>query len=37
MTVSVVLTGALTLAIWSWWDPSPGTLAVPPAPPSRGR
>jgi hypothetical protein len=28
MTVSVVLTGALAIAIWSWWDPSPGTLAV---------
>jgi hypothetical protein len=27
-TVSVVLTGALAIAIWSWWDPSPGTLAV---------
>jgi hypothetical protein len=28
MTVSVVLAGALAIAIWSWWDPSPGTLAV---------
>ncbi len=27
-TVSVVLTGAIAIAIWSWWDPSPGTLAV---------
>jgi hypothetical protein len=27
-TLSVVLTGALAVAIWSWWDPSPGTLAV---------
>lgn len=27
-TVSVVLTGALAVAIWSWWDPSPGALAV---------
>jgi hypothetical protein len=27
-TVSVVLTGALAIAIWSWWDPSPGALAV---------
>jgi hypothetical protein len=27
-TVSVVLIGALAVAIWSWWDPSPGTLAV---------
>ena len=27
-TVSVVLVGALAIAIWSWWDPSPGTLAV---------
>jgi hypothetical protein len=28
MTVCVALTGALAIAIWSWWDPSPGTLAV---------
>jgi hypothetical protein len=28
MTVSVVLTAALAVAIWSWWDPSPGTLAI---------
>jgi lysylphosphatidylglycerol synthetase-like protein (DUF2156 family) len=27
-TVSVVLTGALAVAIWSWWDPSPGSLLV---------
>jgi len=27
-TVSVVLTGALALAIWSWWDPSAGAFAV---------
>lgn len=27
-TVSVVLVGALALVIWSWWDPSPGALAV---------
>lgn len=27
-TVSVVLIGALAVAIWAWWDPSPGTLAV---------
>jgi hypothetical protein len=27
-TVSVVLTGALAVAIWSWWDPSPGALLV---------
>ena len=27
-TVSVVLTGALALAIWSWWDPSRGALVV---------
>ena len=23
-TVSLVLTGALAVAIWAWWDPSPG-------------
>ena len=28
MTVSVVLTGSLAIAIWAWWDPSPGTLAI---------
>jgi hypothetical protein len=27
-TVSVVLTGALAVAIWAWWDPSPRALAV---------
>src|SRR5436190_1443418 len=27
-TVSVVLTGSLAIAIWAWWDPSPGTLAI---------
>jgi hypothetical protein len=27
-TVSVVLTAALAVAIWSWWDPSPGALLV---------
>ena len=27
-TVSVVLTGAIAVAIWSWWDPSPGSLLV---------
>lgn len=27
-TVSVVLTGSLALAIWAWWDPSPGAFAV---------
>jgi len=27
-TVSVVLTAALAVAIWSWWDPSPGSLLV---------
>src|SRR3989442_3464154 len=27
-TVSVVLTGALAVAIWAWWDPSAGSLAV---------
>jgi hypothetical protein len=27
-TVSVVLTGAIALAIWSWWDPSPGAFAI---------
>jgi hypothetical protein len=27
MTVSVVLTGALAVLIWAWWDPSPGALA----------
>jgi hypothetical protein len=27
-TVSVVLVGALAVAIWSWWDPSPRALAT---------
>ena len=27
MTVSVVLTGAIAVLIWAWWDPSPGALA----------
>jgi hypothetical protein len=27
-TVSVTLTGALAIAIWSWWDPSPGSLLI---------
>ena len=27
-TVSVVLCGAVAVAIWSWWDPSPGAFAV---------
>jgi hypothetical protein len=27
-TVSFVLTGALAVAIWAWWDPSPGALVV---------
>jgi hypothetical protein len=27
-TVSVILTGAIAVLIWSWWDPSPGALAV---------
>jgi hypothetical protein len=27
-TVSVVLVGALAVAVWSWWDPSPGALVV---------
>jgi hypothetical protein len=27
MTVSVVLTGALAVLVWAWWDPSPGALA----------
>jgi hypothetical protein len=28
MTVSVVLTGSLALAIWAWWDPSPAAFGV---------
>jgi hypothetical protein len=27
-TVSVVLVGALAVAIWAWWDPSPGAFAI---------
>jgi hypothetical protein len=27
-TVSVVLTGAIAVAIWAWWDPSPRAFAV---------
>lgn len=27
-TVSVVLVGAAAVAVWAWWDPSPGALAV---------
>jgi hypothetical protein len=27
-TVSVVLTGAVAVAIWAWWDPSPGALGA---------
>ena len=27
-TVTVLLTGAIALAIWSWWDPSPGAFAI---------
>jgi uncharacterized membrane protein YoaT (DUF817 family) len=27
-TVQVVLVASLAVAIWAWWDPSPGTLAV---------
>ena len=27
-TVSVVLTGAIAVAIWAWWDPSPGALVI---------
>jgi hypothetical protein len=26
-TVSVVLTGAIAVAVWAWWDPSPGAFA----------
>jgi hypothetical protein len=28
MTVSLVLTGAIALGVWAWWDPSPRALAV---------
>jgi hypothetical protein len=27
-TVSVVLTGAIAVAVWAWWDPSRGALAI---------
>jgi hypothetical protein len=27
-TVSVVLTGAIALAVWAWWDPSRGAFAI---------
>lgn len=27
-TISVTLIAALAVAIWAWWDPSPGALAV---------
>lgn len=27
-TVSVLLIGSLAVVIWSWWDPSPGSLAI---------
>lgn len=27
-TVSVLLTAGIAVVIWSWWDPSPGTLAL---------
>ncbi len=27
-TVSVVLVGAIAVAVWAWWDPSPGALTV---------
>lgn len=27
-TVSVVLTGSIAVALWAWWDPSPGALTV---------
>ena len=28
MTLSVVLTGALAVLVWAWWDPSAGALVV---------
>lgn len=27
-TVSVVLTAAIAVGVWAWWDPSPGAFAV---------
>jgi hypothetical protein len=27
-TVSVVLCGAIAIAVWAWWDPTPRSLAV---------
>ena len=27
-TVSVILTGAIAVAIWAWWDPSPEAFAL---------
>lgn len=27
-TVSVILTGAIAVAIWAWWDPSPGAFVL---------
>ena len=28
MTVSVVLCGAIAVAVWAWWDPTPRSLAI---------
>ena len=27
-TVGVILTGSIAVAIWAWWDPSPGALVA---------
>ena len=27
-TVTVILTGAIAVAIWAWWDPSPGAFVI---------
>jgi hypothetical protein len=27
-TVSVLLTGAIAVLVWCWWDPSPGSFAI---------
>ncbi|HEV2812574.1 MAG TPA: hypothetical protein VGW10_04915 [Solirubrobacteraceae bacterium] len=27
-TVSVLLTAGIAVAVWAWWDPSPGALAI---------